>query len=273
MNVVIFHTLTDQQHPALANYRDLTDVALRSAKEPEWGIYIAESLKVLERALRAGHAPISVLTTPQWCDALLALSEKFPERSHALPVYVCDEALVESITGFHVHRGTLAAMARPSLPSMESVISQAKRVVVLENIVDHTNMGAVFRSVAGLGCDAVIVSPSCADPLYRRSIRVSMGTVMQVPWTRASSWTELVEVLHSAHFHLAALALDDTAIALDVFAAKPPDKLALILGTEGAGLSKTALESADSLVSIPMSGGVDSLNVAAASAVAMWALR
>ena len=270
---MIFHTLTDQQHPALANYRDLTDVALRSAKEPEWGIYIAESLKVLERALRAGHAPISVLTTPQWCDALLALSEKFPERSRALPVYVCDEALVESITGFHVHRGTLAAMARPSLPSMESVISQAKRVVVLENIVDHTNMGAVFRSVAGLGCDAVIVSPSCADPLYRRSIRVSMGTVMQVPWTRASSWTELVEVLHSAHFHLAALALDDTAIALDVFAAKPPDKLALILGTEGAGLSKTALESADSLVSIPMSGGVDSLNVAAASAVAMWALR
>ena len=266
-------TLADPDNPAVSDYRHLTDVALRTATEPASGIYLAESLRVFERALNAGHQPLSVLTTPRWSDAVVALGEKFPGATKDLPVYVEDAGMIESITGFNVHRGTLASMARPHLPTIESLLSSATTIVVLENIVDHTNVGAAFRSAAALGADAVIVSASCADPLYRRSIRVSMGTVMQVPWTRAASWAELVQALHDQNFHLAALALDDQAIPLDVFAAHPPEKLALILGTEGEGLTKQALDSADSVVSIPMHGGVDSLNVAAASAVALWALR
>ena len=271
--MVVMHALNSLDHPGLSDYRDLTDVALRQRIEPDEGLYIAESLKVLERAVQAGHQPRSIVTTTQWVDQIHQLHSRHPEALRHVPVYVGEPALIEALTGFHVHRGTLASMARPSLPSVSAILQNAHRVVILENIVDHTNVGAVFRSVAGLGADAVIVSQGCADPLYRRSVRVSMGTVMQVPWTRAAAWDDLVKDLHHHGFTIAALALKGDAQTLDEFAENPPKKVALVLGTEGDGVSATALRSADVVVSIPMSGGVDSLNVAAAGAVAMWALR
>ncbi len=269
----IIHSLDSHAEERLSDYRDLTDVALRSMREPAEGIYIAESLKVLERALMAGHRPISALTTDQWLEKLRELCERYADLCSDMPIYVGSEQILENITGFHVHRGTLASIARPPLPSVRDLVEGRRRVVVLENIVDHTNVGAVFRSVAGIGADAVIVSESCADPLYRRSVRVSMGTVMQVPWTRAGAWSDLVSDLRNAGFQIAALALTPEATTLDAFAITVPEKLALVLGTEGDGLSPEALRSADHIVSIPMKGSVDSLNVAAASAVAMWALR
>jgi tRNA G18 (ribose-2'-O)-methylase SpoU len=257
----------------LGDYRDLTDVALRSAREPLEGIYIAESLKVFERALMSGHQPLSALTSEQWLEGLLAVCSRYDEQCHDLPIYQASESILEGIAGFHVHRGTLASFRRPALTQVRSLIADQRRVVVLENIVDHTNVGAVFRSVAAIGADSVIVSESCADPLYRRSVRVSMGTVMQVPWTRAAGWSDLMSDLRRGGFTVVALALTPDAIPLDVFARDAPERVALVLGSEGPGLSAEALRSADHHVSIPMRGGVDSLNVAAASAVAMWALR
>ena len=266
-------TLDSLDDPVLRDYTGLTDVALRTIREPAEGLYIAESLKVLTRALSAGHRPRSILTTEQWVTQLRELEGEFTDLLSDTPVYVGSAAILEQLTGFHVHRGTLASMNRPALPSVSSVVAGARRIVVLENIVDHTNVGAVFRSVAGLGADAVIVSPSCADPLYRRSVRVSMGTVLQVPWTRAPSFTVWRESLRDAGFHVAAFALEEGAQTLQELAAKNHDRLAIVLGTEGDGLTREALASADSVVAIPMSHGVDSLNVAAASAVALWALR
>jgi tRNA G18 (ribose-2'-O)-methylase SpoU len=271
--MVMMRTLDSSEDPVLGDYRDLTDVMLRARREPVEGIYIAESIKVLDRALRAGHRPISILTTVTWLDQIYDLEKRHQRALEDTPVYVGESSMIEALTGFHVHRGTLASMARPLLPSVAELISGARRIVVLENIVDHTNVGAVFRSVAGLGADAVIVSASCADPLYRRSVRVSMGTVMQVPWTRAGEWSELVSTLHEAQFTLAAMALGPDTVSLEDFAHNPPERLALVLGTEGDGVSTQALASADVTVSIPMHKGVDSLNVAAAGAVAMWALR
>lgn len=267
------HSLSDATDERLSDYRDLTDVALRSRREPQEGIYIAESLKVFQRALLAGHFPLSVLTSQKWLEGVREVCGQFPDVCADLPVFLAPESVLETITGFHVHRGTLASVARPELPAVSDLLQGARRVVILENIVDHTNVGAIFRSVAGIGADAVIVSESCADPLYRRSVRVSMGTVMQIPWTRAGSWAQLAADLVSAGFETVALALTPEATPLDVFAESPPERLALLLGTEGAGLSPEALNSADHVVSIPMKGAVDSLNVAAASAVALWALR
>jgi len=270
MQVIPTHTL---DHALLDDYLNLTDVALRSATEPHAGLYIAESLKVLERALRAGHSPKSILTIPGWLDKLTDLCAEYPDATKDTPVFVADPALIEQITGFLVHRGTLASMHRPVLPTMSDVLSTASRVVILENIVDHTNVGAIFRSVAGLGADCVIVSESCADPLYRRSVRVSMGTVMQIPWTRAGEWAGLTKQLHDHGFHIAALALHPEALTLEEFVATKREKVALVVGSEGDGLTQQALNSVDTVVTIPMSLGVDSLNVAAASAVALWALR
>lgn len=263
---------TSLDDPLLRDYSGLTDVALRSVEEPAAGLYIAESLKVLERALAAGHTPRSILTIPTWLEKLESVLESVGPRVADTPVFVADSSVIEQLTGFLVHRGTLASMHRPVLPSVSEVISDAKIVVVLENIVDHTNVGAIFRSVAGLGADAVIVSESCADPLYRRSVRVSMGTVMQVPWTRAGQWDDLVSTLKDSDFHLVALALDPNPQALQDFVREGHPRVALMVGAEGDGLSARALETADSVVEIPMAGGVDSLNVAAASAVALWAL-
>ena len=255
------------ENTALSDYRDLTDAALRRLSTPTGGMYIAESAKVIGRALAAGHRPRSVLVLEHWVESLRPLLDHVD-----VDVFVGAPALLESLTGFNLHRGALAAMHRPTLPAPASLLQDARRIVVLEDIVDHTNVGAIFRSVAGLGADAVLITPRCADPLYRRSVRVSMGTVLQVPWTRLPEWPQASAMLHAAGFTIIALALADDAMTLDEFARDAPERVALVLGSEGDGLSRAALESCDAVVTIPMSSGVDSLNVAAASAVALWAL-
>ena len=257
----------DADDPRLADYRDLTDVALRRLLEPAGGLYIAESAKVIARAVGAGHRVRSVLVQEKWVDEVTALL-----AGTDAPVYVTSPEISERITGYAVHRGALAAMHRPVLPDAAHVLRGARTVMILEDIVDHTNVGAAFRAAAGLGADAVLVTERCADPLYRRSVRVSMGTVFQVPWTRLPPWPEARRLLRDADVHVAALALADDAVDLDVFAASRPDRVALLLGSEGDGLSRAALGAADTVVTIPMAGGVDSLNVASASAVALWAL-
>ncbi len=260
--------ISDPADPQLRDYIALTDVSLRRLTEPEDGLYIAESTKVIERALAAGHRPRSVLLQQKWLEELQPLLEGFD-----IPVFLASQEVLERITGFVMHRGALASMHRPVLPEPAELLRDARRVVVLEDIVDHTNVGAIFRAVAGLGADAVLVTPRCADPFYRRSVRVSMGAVLQVPWTRLADWPDGASQLHDAGFTIAALALDDSAVTLDAFAADPPERVALLLGTEGDGLSRGALEGSDVVVTIPMARNVDSLNVAAASAVALWALR
>jgi len=254
----------------LRDYRDLTDSALRSISEPAEGLYIAESLKVLDRALRAGHRPRSVLTEAKWLPDLEEVLARHPGIND-VPLLVADAAELESITGYRVHRGTLASMHRPALPEPAAILRGARRVVVLDSIVDHTNVGAIFRSAAAFGADAVVLTPEAADPLYRRSVRVSMGTVFQVPWTRLPSWPAAADILHEAGLTILALALTADAISLDAVDTSMP--YAVVFGTEGDGLSRRALHAADQVVIIPMSGGVDSLNVAAASAVTMWHLR
>ncbi len=271
--------VSDPSDERLADYVSLTDVALRSKHEPAKGLYIAESSTVLGRALAAGHRPRSVLLAPRWVSDLERMLASLPDDDVAVPVYVAEEPVLEAITGFHVHRGALAAMHRPVLPSVGSVLrgarggAGARRVAVLEDIVDHTNVGAAFRSAAALGVDAVLVTPRCADPLYRRSVRVSMGTVFQVPWTRIDPWPSGIDDLRSLGFVTAALALSDDAITLDALVADPPERLAMVLGAEGHGLKPVTVAESDLVVRIPMAGGVDSLNVAAAAAVAFWATR
>ena len=259
--------ITDLSHQGLQDYVSLTDVALRKVSEPERGLYIAESSKVIQRALNAGHTPRSVLIQEQWLEETLPLVQDFD-----CPLFVGKDSILEELTGFDIHRGALASMQRPVLPEVRDLLSTARRVVVLEDIVDHTNVGAIFRAVAGLGADAVLVTPRCADPLYRRSVRVSMGTVLQVPWTRLPEWPEARTILRKAGFHIAAMALADDAVSLREFAAHQPEKIALVFGSEGDGLSSQALEACDTIVTIPMLHGVDSLNVASASAVALYAL-
>ncbi|MGI6877560.1 TrmH family RNA methyltransferase [Microbacterium sp. gxy059] len=265
--------IDDPAHPSLSDYRDLTDVALRRVLEPAEGLYMAESAKVLGRAIAAGHRPRSVMTAEKWLDDATALVGDLD-----VPVFVVPDAVAEQVTGYTVHRGLLAAMRRPALPAVADVLRDARTVLVLEDIVDHTNVGAAFRGAAGLGADAVLVTPRCADPLYRRSVRVSMGTVFQVPWTRLPDWFPSEgegarDLLHASGFRIAAMALDDDAIPLDAYAADRPERVAFAMGSEGPGLSRRALAAADDTVMIAMAGGVDSLNVASASAVALWALR
>lgn len=267
--------VTDPADTRLSPYRDLTDVALRTRIEPETGIYIAESAAVIERAVEAGHRPLSIVMDEVWLERMTPLLQALDaEDPDGFTVFVSNRHVLESLTGFHVHRGALAAMARPQLPAWESVVDTAQRVVILEDIVDHTNVGAIFRSAAGLGMDAVLVTPRCADPLYRRSVRVSMGTVFQVPWTRIEPWPLGADALRAQGFTVAALTpYGDGVVALDDFVRTAPARIALIMGTEGDGIATPTLNHSDVRVSIPMSGGVDSLNVAAASAVAFWALR
>jgi tRNA G18 (ribose-2'-O)-methylase SpoU len=266
--------LSSPDDERLADYLRLTDVALRSRHEPARGLYIAESSTVLARALAAGHRPRSVLLAPRWLpDVESMLTSALGTSAADVPVYVAEPAVLEAVTGFHVHRGALAAMHRPALPAPEQVLEGARRVAVIEDVVDHTNVGAIMRSCAALGVEAVLVTPRCADPLYRRAVRVSMGTVFQVPWTRIDPWPQGVAALRAAGFVTVALALSDDAITLDELAAAPPERLALVLGAEGDGLAPATLAAADAVVRIPMSGGVDSLNVAAAGAVAFWATR
>jgi len=260
--------ISDPADTRLRDYIALTDVSLRRLTEPQDGLYIAESTKVIERALAAGHRPRSVLLQQKWLDELEPLLAGFD-----IPAFLASQEVLGEITGFVMHRGALASMHRPVLPAPAELLANARRVVVLEDIVDHTNVGAIFRAVAGLGADAVLVTPRCADPLYRRSVRVSMGAVLQIPWTRLPEWPDAASQLHEAGFTIAALALDEGAVTLDAFAMDPPERVALLLGTEGDGLSNAAIDGSDVVVTIPMARDVDSLNVAAASAVALWALR
>lgn len=263
------HHLESADDPRVSDYTQLTDVHLRKIREPAEGLYIAESSRVLRRALAAGHRPRSFFLAEKWLADLADVFEQYPD----VPVYVGQADLLEEITGFHLHRGAMAAMHRPAPVPLPELLAGARRVAVLEDIVDHTNVGAIFRSAAALGLDAVLVTPRCGDPLYRRSVRVSMGTVFQVPWARLENWPADLAVLRDHGFTVAAMELTDDAVDVDELAARNPEKLALVLGTEGAGMSPETLAAVDLAVKIPMRPGVDSLNVAAASAVAFWELR
>ena len=261
----------DADDPRLEEYARLTDLALRRRKEPAEGLYIAESHKVIRRALAAGHRPRSLLMAPRWLEESVDLVEA--AAAHGAPVLVAEEAVLRELTGFHLHRGALASMHRPALPTVEEVTAGARRIAIFDGIVDHTNLGAGFRSAAALGVDAVLVTPTSADPLYRRSVRVSMGTVLQVPWTRIDDWPGEVDRLRAQGFTTAAMALDADSITLDQLAEREHPRLALIFGSEGHGLPQATLDRVDAVVRIPMGAGVDSLNVAASAAVAFWATR
>lgn len=274
MDIVHIESSTD---PRLDEYRSLTDTALRSISEPAGGLYIAESSKVIERAIRAGHMPRSVLVQARRLDGILELVAGFDA-----PVYVVADDVAEEVTGFAVHRGAIASMHRPALPSVADAVGSRRpgapaktrsRIAILEGLADHTNVGALFRSAAALGVDAILISPDCSDPLYRRAVRVSMGTVFQVPWTRIPEWPAGLHELQEAGYVVAGMTLGEGAITLDDLVAEDPEKLALVFGTEGHGITPATDSILDRRVTIPMSGGVDSLNVAAASAVAFYATR
>jgi tRNA G18 (ribose-2'-O)-methylase SpoU len=265
--------VTDPGDPRLSDYTALTDVALRTVREPAEGLFMAEGEKVIRRALRAGYPMRSMLLTPKWAEAMRDVI-----AAGGAPAYLVSPEVAERLTGYHVHRGALAAMRRKPLPAPESLLgapgeSAPRRVAVLEDVVDHANVGAAFRSAAALGVDAVLTTPGCADPLYRRSVKVSMGAVLQVPWTRLASWPAGIRLLREAGYATAALALREDAISLDELVARRHTRLALIFGTEGEGLRRATIDAADVAVRIPMSAGVDSLNVAAACAVACYATR
>ncbi|CAN5296176.1 RNA methyltransferase [soil metagenome] len=256
--------ISDPDDPRLADYRDLRDVQLRKSFETEHGLFLAEGEKVVRRAVEAGHTPRSFLMAPRWLDGLadvLATSDA--------PCFVLAESLADEVTGFHVHRGALASLERQPLPTVAEVIAGARSVLVLEDLVDHTNVGAVFRSGAALGFDAVLLAPRCADPLYRRSIKVAMGAVFAVPWTRLPDWSTALDDIAAAGFTTVALTLADDAVAIEECVAGL-DRVALVLGSEGHGLSPQWQAAAHRRAVIPMREGIDSLNVAAASAVACY---
>jgi tRNA G18 (ribose-2'-O)-methylase SpoU len=248
----------------LADYRDLRDVELRKHVEAEHGLFLAEGEKVVRRAVEAGFRVRSFLMAPRWLDGLADVLD----RSDA-PCYVVSEALAEEVTGFHVHRGALASLERRPLPSVADVLDGARTVVVLENVVDHTNVGAVFRSAAALGVDGILLAPRCADPLYRRAVKVAMGAVFSVPYTRLPDWYDALPTVSAAGFTTVALTLADDASDIE-HAVAGLDKVALVLGTEGQGLSSRWERAADQRAVIPMRPGIDSLNVAAATAVACY---
>jgi len=248
----------------LADYRDLRDVELRKHLEAEHGLFLAEGEKVVRRAVEAGMVPRSFLMAPRWLDGLADVLE-----TTDVPCYVVSEELAEQVTGFHVHRGALASLQRQPLPSLDAVLADARSILVLEDLVDHTNVGAIFRSAAALGFDAVLLSPRCADPLYRRSIKVAMGAVFSTPWTRLEDWYDALPTLAARGFTTIALTLADDAMPIET-AVAGLDKVALVLGSEGHGLSPRWEQSADRRAIIPMCAGIDSLNVAAATAVACY---
>jgi len=264
--------IDDLQDARLRDFVALTDVELRKSREPRDGLYLAESLKIIRRALAVGHTPRAVLTSQEWLPDVQELLVDHPST----PIFVGSHSELEQLTGFHLHRGAIASMARPTLPALTELITDARLVVVLEGIADHTNVGAIFRSVAALGADAVIVMNDCADPLYRRSVRVSMGAVLQVPWTRSDSWREVREALNESGITLLGFALDEDAVDLRSAmrdGVVTDARVALLFGSEGKGLSREALHHADALVTIPMHHDVDSLNVATAAGIAIWAAK
>ena len=256
--------VTDPDDPRLADYRDLRDVQLRTHLEAEHGLFLAEGEKVVRRAVEAGFSPRSFLMAPRWLDGLadvLATSDA--------PCYVVDEALAEQVTGFHVHRGALASLERRPQPAVDEVLDGARQVLVLEDVVDHANVGAVFRCGAAFGFDAVLLAPRCADPLYRRSIKVGMGAVFSTPWTRLPDWYDALPDLSARGFTTVALTLSHDAHPIEEVVVGL-DRVALVLGSEGHGLSPRWERSADRRAVIPMREGIDSLNVAAAAAVACY---
>lgn len=303
MPLVRIESLDD---PRLDAYARLTEAQLRNRLEPEKGIFIAESGKVIERAFAGGMKPLSLLMEEKWLESTADLVAEMEAAHPELPVFVAPHDQLEQLTGFELTRGALGAFRRPPLPSVEEVVRGARLVAVLENITNHTNVGAIFRSAAALGVDAVLVTPACYDPLYRRAVRVSMGTVFQVPWTRigceegesaagkdgraegkcespkkrgkpgdpGAAWAEEgIPLLKSLGFTTAAMALSDDSVPLDDAALNSAEKVALVFGTEGDGLAQSTIDQCDYTVRIPMAHGVDSLNVAAASAVAFWQFR
>lgn len=261
-----FIEITDISAPELNVYARLTEAQLRARQHNEQGLFIAESPKVIRCALAAGYEPVSLLAESGHLHDDYA---QIINRCGDIPVYTADERVLKNLTGFPLKRAMLCAMRRKPLPAPEEVCRGARRVAVMENVVNPTNVGAIFRSAVALGMDAVLLTPSCCDPLYRRACRVSMGTVFQAPWTYISS----VQQLHELGFRTAALALDDRAIAVDDPVLKKAEKLAVVLGAEGDGLTQQTISACDYTVKIPMMHGVDSLNVAAASAVAFWEMR
>lgn len=262
MPVIEIAELSD---PRLADFAHATDVLLKNGRG-EHGLYIAESALVLQRALAAGHIPRAVLALGNSVDEAISLV------GPNVTVFSGPGELLAELTDYVLHRGLIASLERPPLPDPAALLADARRIVILENVVDPTNVGAIFRSVAAIGADAVLVTPRCSDPLYRRAIRVSMGAALQVPWTRVREWPAVRELLTASGFHLAALALSERAVSLRDFAKNPPERVAFVLGTEGGGLTRDALAAADTIVQIPMLHGIDSLNVAVAAAVAMWTL-
>lgn len=267
--------ITDFNAPELDVFVRLTGAQLRNRLEPEKGIFIAESPTVIGVALDGGCQPISLLTDERLLGGAVA---DIMGRCPDMPVYTADRRLLTKLTGFELTRGALCAMRRPALPTVETLLENAHRVAVLEGVADSTNIGALFRSAAALGIDAVLVTPTCCDPLCRRAVRVSMGTVFLVPWTRmgetAAHWPHPgLDRLRALGFKAAAMALSDRSISIDDPALAAEDKLAIVLGTEGDGLAHGTIADCDYTVRIPMSHGVDSLNVAAAGAVAFWELR
>lgn len=294
-----FVNLDDVNDPRLRDYVGLRDVQARRSLEVEHGLFIAEGEKVVRRALETGHRPRSFLMAPRWRDSLGDVLAEYDA-----PCFVLSEAEIERVTGFHVHRGALASLERPAPRTVGDVLRDARRAVaiedvdhcdldgsgvhgeplhkndvrrsrvaILESFVDHANVGACFRSAAALGVDAVLVTPSCADPLYRRSIKVSMGAVFHIPWTRIDDWPNTIDLLKDAGYTVAGMTLGEDAITLDELVAAEHDRLALVFGTEGHGLTHRTGRRLDRRVTIPMMGGVDSLNVAASSAVVFYATR
>ena len=266
--------ITDFEAPELDVYARLSENQLLNRHEPEKGIFIAESPKVIERALDAGCQPLSLLLERKHIEGQ---ARDVIARCRDIPVFTSDFEILTQLTGFKLTRGVLCAMRRPPLPSVENICGQARRIAILENIMNPTNIGAIFRSAAALNIDAVLLTPGCSNPLYRRAIRVSMGTVFQIPWTflgsEDSEWPDAgMKFLQKLGFKSAAMALRDDSIPIDDARLRTEDKLAILLGTEGDGLSPSTIANCDYTVRIPMSHGVDSLNVAAASAVAFWEL-
>ena len=267
--------VTDLQVPELDVFARLTEAQLRNKMEPEKGVFVAESPKVIARALDAGCKPHALLMERKH---ITGQGAEIIARCGEIPVYTAEREVLAALTGYELTRGILCVMDRPKLPSVEDLCANARRVAVLEGVVDTTNIGAIFRSAAALHMDAVLLTPTCCDPLCRRAARVSMGTVFQVPWTRIgdhhSQWPQPgLQRLNDLDFRTAAMALTDNSVSIDDPALRAEDKLAIILGTEGDGLSAHTIAACDYTVKIPMSHDVDSLNVAAASAVAFWELR
>ena len=275
--------IKDFEAPELDVYARLTEVQLLNRHEPEKGLFIAESPKVIERALDAGCVPVSILVERNHIEGE---AHDIISRCGEIPVYTADFDVLTKLTGFKLTRGMLCAMLRPSLPNVEDICADARRIAVLENVMNPTNVGAIFRSAAALNIDAVLLTPACSNPLYRRAVRVSMGTVFQVPWTFLGNTNpnittnnnedehtdSYIKCLHKLGFKTAAMALNDNSISIDNPKLMAEEKLAIVLGTEGDGLAADTISDCDYTVRIPMSHGVDSLNVAAAGAVAVWQL-